>query len=178
MWNAKNKSDLIFEVWEKLDCESVGAEEIVAIEVVVREEFGEPAVDSPMIVARMLADEGAMLRHSEIMSLYLERRASIPYEAEFRNLFDLTDLRTTLRSIRAAENLRKKFVLDEDAEGQRRLRDLAVNFKDSSGKNRETAKEATQWLTLWIQSPELFENWIRLRTSTADFRERFGELIL
>ncbi|HKX84510.1 MAG TPA: hypothetical protein VJL58_09850 [Pyrinomonadaceae bacterium] len=64
MWNSRNKTDLIFEVWEKLDCESVGAAEIEAIETVVREEYGDSAVDSPMILARMLADEGAILRHS------------------------------------------------------------------------------------------------------------------
>lgn len=36
MWNSRTKIDLIIEVWEKLDCESVGAREIEAIETVVR----------------------------------------------------------------------------------------------------------------------------------------------
>ena len=40
MWQSKTKNDLIIEVWEKLDCESVGAIEIEAIETVVREKYG------------------------------------------------------------------------------------------------------------------------------------------
>ena len=36
MWQAKNKRDLMIEVWEKLDCESVGSTEVEAIEEVVR----------------------------------------------------------------------------------------------------------------------------------------------
>ena len=185
MWNARNKSDLIIEVWEKLDCESVGSPEIEAIDTVVREEYGESAVDSPMIVARMLADEGAVLRHSEIMRLYLDRRSDVPYEAEFRNLFDLSDLRTTLRSIRSAENLRRKFAVENDNRGQRRLRDLAVSTKktavdEATAKKhlseKQVLNEAAQWLMLWLQSPELFENWIKLRIASEDFKARFGDL--
>jgi len=67
MWKSRTKNDLMIEVWEALDCENVGAEEIVAIEQAVREQFGASAVGSPMAIARLLADEGAELRHSEIM---------------------------------------------------------------------------------------------------------------
>ena len=70
----------MIEVWERLDCESVGAEEIIAIEKSVLDRFGKSAVDSPMVIARLLADEGAVLRHSEIMELYVERNSDRPYE--------------------------------------------------------------------------------------------------
>ena len=33
MWKSRNKTELIIEVWEKLDCEDVGAAEIEAIEI-------------------------------------------------------------------------------------------------------------------------------------------------
>ena len=49
----------MLEVWEKLDCESIGEREITAIEDVVRDIYGKNAVDSPMIIARLLANEGA-----------------------------------------------------------------------------------------------------------------------
>lgn len=178
MWNSRNKTDLIIEVWEKLDCESVGAAEIEAIEIVVLEEFGPQAVDSPMVIARMLADEGAQLRHSEIMTLYLVRRAEVPYASELRNLFDLTDLRTTLRSIRNAESLRKVFASEGDLEGLRRLRELAIKMKGEPVRLTMIRKEANEWLTIWLQSPDLFDNWIRLRVSSAEFRAAFGEMDL
>lgn len=100
MWNSHTKNDLIIEVWEKLDCESIGAKEIVAIENEVREKFGKGAVDLPMTIARLLADEGAELRHSEIMKLNVERLLESPYDAMFRNILKFSDFRQALISIR------------------------------------------------------------------------------
>jgi hypothetical protein len=34
--------------------------------------------------------------------------------------------------------------------------------------------EAAEWITLWLQSPELFENWVRLRRASDDFKEKFN----
>jgi hypothetical protein len=35
-------------------------------------------------------------------------------------------------------------------------------------------REISEWLTIWLQSPELFENWIKLRRDSAEFRKKFG----
>lgn len=187
MWNSRNKTDLMIEVWEKLDCESVGAAEIIAIETVVRDVFGDSAVDSPMIVARLLADEGAELRHSEVMELYLERASDRPYDAALLNILDTSDLTTTLRSLRQMENLRRKLTGDDDREGMRLLRELALEEKKSKleaasrtridPRQRAEYLEITEWLTLWLQSPELFDNWFALRRRSQDFISKFGEIV-
>lgn len=185
MWNSRTKTDLIIEVWEKLDCESVGAKEIEAIEVVVREKYGFSAVQSPMIIARLLADEGAELRHSEIMELDVARRLESPYDAMFRNVLKFSDFKQTLISIRNLENLRKKFAAENDREGLRLVRDTALKGKNralmiaGNEKVEETKRaekqEIAEWFTLWLQSPEIFESWIELRRNSKDFIERFGK---
>jgi hypothetical protein len=186
VWKSRNKIDLIIEVWEKLDCESVGAVEIEAIETAVVDVFGKPAVESPMTVARLLADEGAELRHSEIMDLFVKRASDRPYDAAFRDLLNTTDLRSTLRSIRNAENLRKKFSSEGDREGLRMLRQQTIAEKErllsiAEKRNldpdkRAEVREMAEWLTLWLQSPEVFENWLKLRLKTPDFVSTFGEI--
>lgn len=183
MWNSRTKIDLIIEVWEKLDCESVGAREIEAIETVVREQLGCGAVDSPMIIARLLTDEGAELRHAEIMELDAARRMESPYDAMFRNVLKFSDFRQTLVSIRNLENLRKKFAADSDKEGLRQLRELAIKGKRRAqmiagnekveARKRAEKQEIGEWFTLWLQSPEIFENWITLRQNSKDFKEKF-----
>jgi hypothetical protein len=185
MWVSRNKTDLIIEVWEKLDCDSVGASEIEAIETAVGGRFGKAAVDSPMITARLLADEGAVLRHSEIMELYVLRRGDRPYDAALRDVLDISSLKKALRSIKDLENLRRKFAKENEREGQRLVREKALNAKKqaqkTAGKNvspaeKQIAKEAAHWLTLWLQSPELFENWVKLRQESKEFIEIFGRL--
>jgi len=184
MFESKKKTDLIIEVWEKLDCESVGREELVAIETVVRDVYGDSAVDSPMIVARLLADEGAELRHSEIMQLYVERASDRPHEAAIQDIFDLTDLITLHSSLKKAENLRKALLSRNDDRGLRYLRTRAIEIKkaalDTANDPRRPEelrllqKEAAEWITLWLQSPELFENWVRLRQTSEDFKLKFN----
>ncbi len=185
MWQSRTKNDLMIEVWEKLDCESVGRREIEAIELVVGETFGASAIESPMIIARLLADEGAELRHAEIMELDAARRLESPYDAMFRNILKFSDFKQTLNSLRRLENLRRKFIAENDREGLRRMREVALKGKRRAqmiSKNEKVApekraekQEIAEWFTIWLQSPEVFENWIVLRKKSLDFTGRFGE---
>lgn len=185
MYKSRTKTDLMIEIWEALDCESIGAKEIVAIENAVREKFGASAVDSPMRIARLLADEGAELRHSEIMELDIERRLESPYDPMFRNILKFADFKETLISIRQLENLRRKFTADKDKEGLRLIRETAIKGKQRAlmisnnlrvdGKKRTEKAEIAEWFTIWLQSPEIFENWIELRMNSKDFQEKFKQ---
>lgn len=185
MWNSRTKNDLIIEVWEKLDCESVGAREISAIEEVVREQYGSAAVESPMIIARMLADEGAELRHSEIMELDVERRLESPYDAVFRNILKFSDFKHTVASINRLENLRKKFTRENDREGLRLMREVALKGKrraEMIAKNEKVApekraekREIAEWFTIWLQNPAIFESWVALRQTSTEFQTRFNQ---
>jgi hypothetical protein len=184
MYQSRNKTDLIIEVWEKLDCESVGRREIEAIEEAVRERFGPAAVDSPMTVARLLADEGAELRHSEIMALYVERHSEPGHDAIFRSILQLDSLKSALKTIRSLENVRRKFVAESDKGGLRELRQTAVEGKKSalkkaakpvSAQDKLVQTEIADWITIWLQTPELFESWVGLRQKSKDFLDRFGK---
>ena len=183
MFKSQTKNDLIIEVWEDLDCENVGAKEIIAIENAVRERFGSNAVDSPMRIARLLADEGAELRHSEIMELDVERRLESPYAPMFRNILKFSDFRQALNSIRNLENLRRKFQSENDKEGLRLVRETALKGKTRAQmisknekveeKKRAEKAEIAEWFTIWLGSPEVFENWVLLRQNSKDFKEKF-----
>ncbi len=184
MWESRTKKDLIIEVWEKLDCESVGREEIEAIEIVVLERFGKSALEGPMIVARQLADEGAELRHAEILKLDVERRVDKPYAPMFRNILKIESLEQTLASIYQLENLRKKFLSEGDKEGLRLVRETVLNGKVSTqeiannqnleSETRVLNSEISEWLTIWLGSPEVFESWVKLRQNSTDFQEKFS----
>jgi hypothetical protein len=183
-WKARTKRDLMIEVWEALDCESVGAEELREIEKVVRHRFGDGAVESPARVARILADEGAELRHPEVLELDVEQRLSDPYAEMFRGLSTITNLEEAADSIKRLEELRKAFTLSSEKIGLRRVREVALNAKQSAqttagnkeadDKTRVENSEIVEWLSIWLQQPELFDTWLELRQGTEEFRKRFG----
>jgi hypothetical protein len=184
-WKARTKRDLMIEVWEYLDCESVGASELEAVVEAVRERFGEGAVESPVIIARLLADEGAELRHAEVLEMDARWRTQDPYEAMFRNVLRFSTFDEAAASIRRLENLRKQFQRKNDREGLRLVREAALkgkqraqmiarNAKVAERKRAEKA-EMVEWFTVWLNQPEIFDDWLSLRQSSEDFRARFGE---
>ena len=184
MWQARTKNDLIIEVWEKLDCENVGAVEIEAIETVIADQYGESAVDSPMVIARLLADEGAELRHPEIMKLYVERASDRPYDGALRNIVKIDDLKNTLASIHNLENLRRKYENEKDKQGLRLVKETAIKAKQTAMENGDKKNldqteqyvnaEIAHWFTVWLQTPQVFEGWVTLRQRSPDFIEKFG----
>jgi hypothetical protein len=184
-WKARTKQDLMIEVWEHLDCETVGATELETIQTVVRERFGEGAVESPATVARLLADEGAELRHAEVLELDTRYRAADPYEAMFRNVLKFKTFAQAAASIKNLENLRKQFSRTKDREGLRRLHEVALKGKQRAQmiarnrnvdeKKREEKAEIAEWFSVWLKQPEIFSDWLELRQRSKDFRERFKE---
>lgn len=188
MWKSRTKTDLMIEVWEALDCENVGEKEIVEIENAVRERFGANAVDTPMKIARLLADEGAELRHSEILALDVTRRLESPYDAMFRNILKFSDFKQALISLRQLENLRQKFLRENDKEGLRLVRETALKGKNRAqmisqndrvdARKRAEKAEIVEWFTLWLQSPEVFETWVQIRQNSKNFKDKFETTII
>ncbi len=184
-WQSRTKRELMIEVWERLDCESVGAGELEAIIEAVRGRFGEGAVESPATIARLLADEGAELRHAEVLELDARARAADPYEPMFRNVLKFSSFEDAAGSLRRLDNLRKQFKRTNDKEGLRRVQDtmlkgrrraemIARNPAVNERKRAEKA-EIAEWFAVWLRQPEIFEDWLALRRRSQDFRERFTE---
>ena len=184
-WKARTKRDLMIEVWEHLDCESVGAKELEEIEQAVRERFGPGAVENPVRVARLLADEGAELRHAEVLEMDAQQRASDPYKAMFRNVLKFSDFSQAANSIRNLENLRRQFERKRDQEGLRRVRETALKGrrraqmiagnKNVDERKRAEKAEIAEWFTVWLRQPEIFQDWLELRQRSAEFRNLFTE---
>ncbi|HYY59551.1 MAG TPA: hypothetical protein VE842_19640 [Pyrinomonadaceae bacterium] len=184
-WKARTKRDLMIEVWEHLDCESVGATELEEIERVVRERFGAGAVESPARVARLLADEGAELRHAEVLELDVRQRAADPYEPMFRNVLKFSDFAQAASSIRNLENLRKQFERRKDEEGLRRVREIAMKGRQRAQmiarnrnvdeKKRAEKEEIAEWFGVWLRQPGIFQDWLELRQRSPAFRAKFTE---
>lgn len=183
-WRARTKQDLIIEVWEALDCESVGASELKQIQEVIRQRFGAGSLDSPASIARTLADEGAVLRHPEVLSLDTEWREWELSALIQPNELNFSGLAEASASIKKLDTLRRKFEENSEEQQLGRLREMTLGFKqDALGmarsktvekQKRMEAMEIAQWLTVWLQSPDIFEDWVSLRQGSPAFMRQFG----
>jgi len=97
----------------------------------------------------------------------------------------LDDLPSALSSIRDLENLRKKYKSDNDKDGLRQIRETALAGKSDVNAAAESPKtdnierqvkiEISQWLSLWLQTPEIFADWVDMRQNAKEFVEKFGK---
>jgi len=167
---------LIIDVWKPMDKDVVGAPELESIQETIAERFGTSV--SPASIARALADHGVGLGHPEVLQTDLQWR-------ERNQLFTPEDL--TFGTIAAAnlliekvESLRRQF--ENNAAMAERLRHEVRQFKteldllaaNEKAQNRELAQEIAQWLAIWLQTPQIFSEWLSLRRATSDFQARFG----
>ena len=178
-------------VWDDLGRGMVGAPELRKIQRSIRERFGEDAVDSPAVIARMLADEGAELRHPEVIELDARwRQAKIIRETKRLEGLEAVAAGKPLRLDQAETLIKKLEGLREEADraGDKtavrsaqkiasEAREIAISMSrdlalDQTTRNEQA--EIAEWLTVWIQTPRLFEEWLELRRRSADFKRKFS----
>jgi hypothetical protein len=172
------KEQFIVDVWDRMDKEVVGASDLTEIQEAVIEKFG--TAPSPALVARVLADHGVRLGHPQILQADSRWRGH-------RLLFTADDL--ALDTIDAATALidkieRYSLEFQRHQPMQERLRlsvqqlktelDALASSQKVTGKRRELAREIGQWLTVWLQNPQIFPEWLALRRSTSEFQQLFG----
>src|SRR5687767_7023941 len=177
-WTATNKQDLIIEVWEALDCESVGCWELEKIQEALQQRFGAGGQESPAAIARVVADEGAVLRHPEVLECDSKWRLQYLQGQVFEMELDFSDFDKAVASFSAIEKVQPF--------GDGRLREVVTNARQhqilvSRSKildpaDRERAKEISHWLLIWLQSPQLFSDWLTLRLRSPEFRNKFPDL--
>jgi hypothetical protein len=176
------RDDLIVQIWEQLACESVGAKELKQIQQAVADRLGTAAVDSPASMARILADHGAELRHPEILDLDSEWRES---RLSTFSAIDLSSLSGAVTSLHHLDSLRRqledsnsKSELSRLYESVNQMRDelalVAFNNKTNPAAQAQ-AKEISEWLSLWRNSPDLFADWLELRIGSPGFRSLFPD---
>jgi hypothetical protein len=179
---AKTRQELIIEVWRHLGGESVGAHELEQIQRSLVQTFGEGAVESPATIARTLADEGASLRHPEILDCDTAWRERLAIDQHFPEPVNFSNLRAAAVTIERFDDLRKQFKQARDEVGQERLRGFALKFKRElqllsrskvGERERLESEEMVQWLTVWLQDADIFPDWLSLRLRSPEFVKKF-----
>lgn len=174
---------LIIARWNRLGRPALGTRELSAIQGHLQKQLGNVAVESPAAIARVLADEGAELRHPEVIECdALWRAERIRVEAPQSSEIDSSSPLT----LTAAEDLIKRLELKRvqanpaDAQG---LRSIAIEARETAQRQagrktldpikRAEQHEIAEWLGVWIKTPSLFADWLELRRRADEFKKKF-----
>jgi hypothetical protein len=190
-WQARTKPELMIEVWDDLGNPPVGEAVLQQVMRALRDKFQDGAVESPAGIARALIDAGAELRHPEVLEFdakWRERASQEHAEKAPAPLFDPENewsLQTGVAWIRELEKLRLDAAEGNDRKAVKRFEELARETKQHAltlaasralnSSQVAAAAEIAEWLTIWLQTPQLFQTWLDLRQQSTEFQEKFGE---
>jgi hypothetical protein len=104
-----------------------------------------------------------------------------PYREELTGILSFSSLAVAEETIKRLEKLRLKYRSLRDKKGVEYCRQIAMlgrrraelisrNTRVQPQKRKEK-KEIVLWFEIWLESPDIFENWLMLRKKTKDYLE-------
>jgi len=176
------KEQTIIKLWEQIGEHSVGASELDLIQQALLERFGAGASESPASIARALADHGVPLQHPDILEVDLRWRQDQMTALFSPEELNIGTLEAATSLIEKIEHLRRQF--ENENSKLEHLRQSVRQMKsevellaamEKAEKKRQLGHEVAQWLTVWLQNPQIFEQWLALRRTTAEFQKLFEQ---
>lgn len=177
----KSKREMVLDIYDQEAMGEVTPAEIELINRRLVEEYGEGGSMTPAEIARVLVDEDLPVRLDEIFRM---GAPSDSYQELFEGLAFSKSLPQAEAAIRRIDSLFRSFAAKPDKTGVRLARRTAMRAKDNAlalSRNPDLApprraeqQEIAQWFSIWLQTPDLFGQWLELRKKSPEFRERFG----
>ena len=187
MKTTDEQRELIVNAWTKLGRAPVTARILSRIEQALAKQFGKDTIVSPASIARVLTDEGAELRHPDLIESDVRWREKRLKQSALFPRNDLTNpltLKSSEALLKRFENLRQELSIKNDIEELSRLREAALNEKAKaqllardrllSESVRKQQEEIAEWFRVWLQTPEIFDDWLDLRQRSPGFKETFS----
>src|SRR5215510_5155446 len=176
----KSKRELILDIYDNEAMSEVTAREIAVINLALIEEYGEGGAMTPAEIARILHDEDLPVRFDQVFRMMTTTEK---YENAFARFLENDDLAKAEKSIRGIDELYRKFKQAGDRAGVRFAFEAARTAKqnatelsqlpDLSAAQRREQAEIAEWFAVWLQTPDLFTEWVGLRKASAEFKNLF-----
>jgi hypothetical protein len=176
----QTKKQIILDYCRARALERIGREEIRALEHELRVRLG--AKTSPSYIAGILRAAGKIVEYED---RFTGPPIEEPYASRLRDLLEFHDLASAEASLRKLDALYREYREASDGAGARwvralllkgklRVSSLAANPRVNPQKRAEKAEIAT-WFRIWLETPDLFFDWLDLRKASEDFRRLHGE---
>lgn len=177
------RSEVVVEAWKRLNSDSLGAQELEQIQKMLATKFGDSGVESPVSIARTLAEFGVPLRHPEVLDYDILWRDANSFESLSCGPIDFSTIEASVASLKALNSLWDRLTVQNDSKGLARLQRVVSDIREQlrllsrskrvSGERKKVAIEAESWLRIFLQNPQIFQDWLELRLNSVEFQRAF-----
>lgn len=175
-----SKKQLILESAAKLKRPSLGLSELRRVQQDLRQRLVPAKPPALGYIASVLRAAGLQVEYEDRYTAPLiTDRYAIRLEGVLR-FDDLATAEAALRSLDAAYHCYRS---SSDRDGASLVRKLVLHGKQRAGslagnarvrpEKRQEKREIATWFRVWLESPNLFFDWLELRKQTEEFRQLF-----
>lgn len=107
-----------------------------------------------------------------------------PYAGRLDNLLHFHDFAAAEASLRSLDAALREYAAAHDPAGVRAVRGLALEGKQLAARiaasrrvsetKRREKREIAGWFRVWLESPEIFFDWLELRKQSEEFQRMFA----
>jgi hypothetical protein len=177
--SLRTKKDMILQAAREIGAQRFTPAEIDQLRRRLLAEYGDEGSTASDYIADVLKDAGLKV------ALTLQEEAEEQYEEEFEDLLHFKTLEDAEVSIMRLDELMRKFqthderaaverVLNIARLGKRRAEMIAHNHKVEARKRAEK-EEIANWFRIWLETPDVFFDWLDVRKQAPDFQARFPQ---
>ena len=104
-----------------------------------------------------------------------------PYREALAGILSFSSLSEAEKTIGRLESLRREYQSAGDQKGEEYCRKIALLGRHRAElisrnkrvriQKRKQKQEIAVWFRIWLETPEIFENWLILRKKTEEFQE-------
>jgi hypothetical protein len=176
------KKEMILEAARQLGLQKWTTAEIDQLRRKLIADHGEAGKSSNDYISDVLESMGWKVQLSE------REEAEERFEEEFEDILHFKTLQDAEVSITRLDELLRRFrihgekaaverVLEIARLGKRRAEMISHNRKVEARK-REEKLEIAEWFRIWLETPDAFFDWLEVRKTSPDFRQKFGDIDL
>lgn len=182
MTKANSKKRLILDLCQARGLERVGEPEIRALQGELRQRLGSNYETSPSYIANVLRHAGKRVDYDD---RYVDPLMEEPYASRLEGALQFRDLESAEGSLQKLDAIYREYRNASDRvgttlvrslvlKGRQRAESLAANSRVSPEKRREK-QEIANWFRVWLETSDLFFDWLELRKESEEFQRLFSD---
>ena len=175
------KKQLILDCFRTHRWERVGREEISTLEAELRRVLGSAGKTSFSYIANVLRQAGARVDYED---RYVDPLMEEPYASHLKGVLQFGDLAAAESSLHQLDAIYREYSQTADRVGTLLVRSLVVKGKQRAGslaanqrvstERRQQKQEIANWFRVWLETPDLFFDWLELRKQSEEYKRLFG----
>jgi hypothetical protein len=175
------KKQIILDFFREREKQPLAASSLQSARNELRRQLGPEDRTSLGYIATILREAGYDVRYED---RYSDPVMPEPYATRLKGALEFHDLASAEQSLLRIDAIYREYSSGADRlgaamvralvkKGKLRARSLAANPRVNARKRQEK-QEIASWFQVWLETPDLFGDWLALRKSSDEFRQLFA----